>query len=133
DPAVLGINGAACALAVSDIPFPHRVGAVRVGQINGNFVINPTYKDMQDSPVNIMVVGTPEGIVMIEAGAKGVSEDTVVDAIEFAHTEIKKICRAINDLAELAGTKKRPVAAVDFDQKYYDELKQKIGTRLRDA
>src|SRR5437016_3050900 len=73
DPDVLGINGAACALAVSDIPFPHRVGAVRVGQINGNFVINPTYKDMQDSPVNIMVVGTPEGIVMIEAGAKGVS------------------------------------------------------------
>src|SRR5690349_12424961 len=70
DPDVLGINAASCALAVSDVPFPHTVGAVRVGQIDGQFIINPTYEEMANGTLNIMVCGTPEGIVMIEAGAK---------------------------------------------------------------
>jgi polyribonucleotide nucleotidyltransferase len=99
DPDVLGINGASAALTLSDIPFLGPIGAVRVGQLNGQFVINPTYDEMRESAVNIMVVGTADGIVMIESGAKEVSEEVVVDAIEFGHTEIKKICAAINDCA----------------------------------
>jgi polyribonucleotide nucleotidyltransferase len=95
---VAGINGASAALTISDIPFNGPIGAVRVGLVSGQFIINPTYSEMRDSLLNIMVVGTADGIVMIESGAKEVKEETVVDAIEFAHTEIKKICAAINDL-----------------------------------
>src|SRR5882672_9951243 len=70
DPDVLGINGASAALAVSDIPFSGTIGAVRVGLVGGSFVINPTYTEMREGLLNIMVVGTADGIVMIEAGAR---------------------------------------------------------------
>ncbi len=133
DPDVLGINGASAALAVSDIPFQGPVGAVRVGLVGGSFIVNPTYKEMREGLLNIMVVGTADGIVMIESGAREVSEDTVVDAIDFAHTEIKKIVAAINDLAREVGNKKREVAPVDFDDSYYNDLRRKIGDRLSDA
>ncbi len=133
DPDVAAINGASCALTLSDIPFEGPVAAVRVGQVNGNFVVNPTYTEMRDSSVNIMVVGTAEGIVMIESGAKEVKEETVVEAIEFAHTEIKKICAEITDLARRAGKPKREVKPVEFDEFYYNQLKQKIEARLSDA
>src|SRR4051795_10424517 len=92
DPDVAAINAASCALTLSDIPFMGPIGAVRVGLVDGRFVANPTYTEMRDGLLNIMVVGTKDGIVMIESGAKQVKEETVVDAIEFAHTEIKKIC-----------------------------------------
>jgi len=133
DPDVLGINGAGCALALSDIPFNGPVGAVRVGQLNGEFVINPTYAERKESTISIMVVGTKDGIVMVESGAKGVSEDTVADAIDFAHVEIKKIVAAMEDLASRAGKQKRAVPAVDFDEAYYNDIKNKVGDRLIDA
>src|SRR5882672_814018 len=126
DPDVAGINGASAALTISDIPFEGPIGAVRVGLVNGAFVINPTYSEMRESLLNIIVVGTSEGIVMIESGAKEVKEETVVDAIEFAHTEIKKICAAINDLRQKAGKAKRAVTTPEFDQAYYDELKKQL-------
>lgn len=133
DPDVVAINAASCAITLSDIPFGGPVGAVRVGLVNGNMVINPTYSEMRESQLNIMVVGTKDGIVMIESGAREVSEDRVVDAIEFAHAEIRKIVAAITELASRAGKKKREIAAVDFDEKYYKQLKSKIGDRLTDA
>jgi polyribonucleotide nucleotidyltransferase len=132
DPDVLGINGASAALTISDIPFLGPIGAVRVGLVNGAFVINPTYPEMRESLLNIMVVGTAEGIVMIESGAKEVKEETVVDAIEFAHTEIKKICAAINDLRAKAGKPKRKVTPPEFDQAYFDDLKKRVGSDLSD-
>ena len=133
DPDVLGINGASAALTLSDIPFLGPIGAVRVGQIGGQFIINPTYDEMRESLLNIMVVGTADGIVMIESGAKEVSEEVVVDAIEFGHTEIKKICAALKDLQSKAGKKKREVTPPEFDQKYYDQLKKKVGAEVSDA
>src|SRR5258707_6626603 len=87
---------------------------------------------MGQSVLNIMVVGTSEGIVMIESGAKEVKEETVVDAIEFAHTEIKKIGAAINDLRSKAGKPKRKVTPPEFDQAYFDALKNRIGNDLSD-
>ncbi len=132
DPDVAGINGASAALSISDIPFLGPIGAVRVGLVNGQFIVNPTYAEMNESLLNIMVVGTAEGIVMIESGAKEVKEETVVDAIEFAHTEIKKICAAINELKTKAGKPKRAVTPPEFDQAYYDGLKSKIGADLTD-
>src|ERR1700722_12353539 len=133
DPDVLGINGASAALTLSDIPFLGPIGAVRVGQIGGACISSPTYDEMRESLLNIMVVGTSDGIVMIESGAKEVSEEVVVDAIEFGHTEIKKICAAINNLRSKVGKKKREVTPPEFDQKYYDQLKKKVGAELSDA
>jgi polyribonucleotide nucleotidyltransferase len=101
--------------------------------VNDNFVINPTYAERQESKLNITVVATKDGIVMIESGAQGVSEETVVDAIEFGHNEIKKICAAIDDLVARAGKPKRVVPPVEFDQAYFDELEAKVGSRLKDA
>src|SRR6202049_4183222 len=133
DPDVAGINGASAALTISDIPFNGPIGAVRVGLVSGQFIINPTYSEMRDSILNIMVVGTADGIVMIESGAKEVKAETVVDAIEFAHTEIKKICAAINDLKQKAGKPKRTVTPPEFDQAYYNQLRAKIGDALAES
>src|SRR5947209_12568515 len=133
DPDVCGINGASAALHVSDIPFLGPIGAVRVGLVNGQFVVNPTYDEMRESLLNIMVVGTADGIVMIESGAKEVKEETVVDAIEFGHTEIKKICAAIDDLRKKAGKPKRKVEPPQFDQAYYKDLEKRVGAQLTDA
>src|SRR5499425_57818 len=133
DPDVAGINGASAALTISDIPFQGPIGAVRVGLVDGQFIINPTYSEMRDSLLNIMVVGTAEAIVMIESGAKEVPEETVVDAIEYGHGEIKKICAAISELRDKVGKPKRTVTPPEFDQAYYDDLKKKVGAKLIDA
>ncbi|MGB9407151.1 MAG: polyribonucleotide nucleotidyltransferase [Terracidiphilus sp.] len=133
DPDVVGINASACALALSDIPFSATVGAVRVGRVDGQFVVNPTYSERAATTVNIMVVGHKDGIVMIESGAKEESEDVILAAIEFGHTEIKKIVAAIDDLVAVAGKPKRAFTAPEFDEAYYAELKAKIEDRLKDA
>src|ERR1700727_916760 len=133
DPDVLGINGASCALALSDIPFHGPVGAVRIGIVEDQFIVNPTYAERAKSLLNIMVVGTKDGIVMIESGAKEIAEGRVVDAIEFAHEQIKKICAAIEDLASRAGKTKRSVNAIEIDHDYLNELTAKVGSQLKDA
>jgi polyribonucleotide nucleotidyltransferase len=133
DPDVIGINAAACALALSDIPFSATVGAVRVGRVEGQFVVNPTYAERAATTVNIMVVGHKDGIVMIESGAKEESEETILAAIEFGHAEIKKIIAAVEELVALAGKPKRAFTPPEFDEAYYAELKAKIEDRLKDA
>jgi polyribonucleotide nucleotidyltransferase len=133
DPDVIGINAAAAALALSDIPFGAIVGAVRVGRVNGEFVINPTYSERAGTTVNIMVVGHKDGIVMIESGAKEETEEVILGAIEFGHEQIKKICAAIEELASKAGKPKRKFTAPVFDEAYYGTLMAKVGDRLKDA
>jgi len=138
DPDVLGINGASCALALSDIPFHGPVGAVRIGYIldaegQGQFIVNPTYSERLVSKLNIMVVGTKDGIVMVESGAKQITEEVVVGAIEFAHEEIKKIVAGIEHLVSLAGKTKRTVTPLENDEAYAANLKAKVGDRLKDA
>src|SRR6202522_1607150 len=133
DPDVSGINAASAALTLSDIPFLGPIGAVRVGLVEGRFIANPTYAEMRDGLLNIMVVGTSDAIVMIESGAKEVKEETVVDAIEFGHAEIKKICAAINELRSKAGKAKRQVTPPEFDETFFKGLEAKVGRRLADA
>jgi polyribonucleotide nucleotidyltransferase len=133
DPDVVGINAAAAAVALSDIPFGANIAAVRVGRVNGEFVVNPTYAERAATTVNIMVVGHKDGIVMIESGAKEETEEVILAAIEFAHEEIKKIVSAIDELVAKAGKPKRAFTAPEFDEAYYGELKAKIGERLKDA
>src|ERR1700682_5969930 len=132
DPDVCGINAASAALTLSDIPFLGPIGAVRVGLVEARFIANPTYAEMRDGLLNIMVVGTADAIVMIESGAKEVKEETVVDAIEFGHTEIKKICAAISELAKKVGKPKRAVEPPQFDEAYYNDLKKRVGADLTD-
>ena len=133
DPDVSGINGASVALSVSDIPFHGPIGAVRVGRVDGNFIINPTYDEQRSGDLNLMVVGTSEGIVMIESGAREVSEEVVVEGIEYGHEQVKKICAAISELARKAGKPKRAVEPVTTDDAYLGQLRSKFGERLADA
>jgi polyribonucleotide nucleotidyltransferase len=133
DPDVIGINGAGAALALSDIPFNGPIGAVRVGRVNDQFIINPSYAERHESTLNIMVVGTKDGIVMVESGAKEVSEEIVVDAIDFGHGEVKKIIAAIEELVAKSGKTKRAVAEVEVDHAYASDLDAKVGARLKDA
>src|ERR1700729_2580039 len=116
DPDVVGINAAGCALALSDIPFAATVGAVRIGRVEGEFVVNPTYAERQASTMNIIVVGHKDGITMIESGAKEETEEVILAAIEFAHTEIKKIVAAIEELVSKAGKPKRKFTAPEIDE-----------------
>src|ERR1022692_2651288 len=133
DPDVVGINAAGVALALSDIPFGATIGAVRVGRIDGEFVVNPTYEERKSSTMNIIVVGHKDGITMIESGAKEESEENILAAIEFAHAEIKKIAAAIDELVALAGKPKRTFTAPVEDTEYYQSLFAKVGDRLKDA
>ncbi len=133
DPDVAGINGASVALSVSDIPFHGPIGAVRVGRVKGEFVVNPTYDEQREGSMNLMVVGTADGIVMIESGAKEESEEVIVQGIEFGHEQIKKICAAISDLQKQAGKPKRKVEPPVIDEAYIAELQAKYGDRLLDA
>jgi polyribonucleotide nucleotidyltransferase len=133
DPDVVGINAAGAALALSDIPFGATIGAVRIGRVDGEFVVNPTYAERKASTMNIIVVGHKDGITMIESGAKEESEENILAAIEFAHEEIKKIAAAIDELVALAGKPKRAFTAPVEDTEYYNALFAKVGDRLKDA
>src|SRR5215813_3891293 len=106
DPNSLAIAGAAAALAISDIPFSYTLAGVRVGMKDGQYVANPTYTEGRESKLNIVVAGTEQGIVMVEAGAQQVSEEIVLGAIEFGHDCCKKIAAAIRELVSAEGKKK---------------------------
>src|SRR2546426_6646909 len=103
DPAILAINGASAALTISDIPFQGPIGAVRMGYLDGQVVVNPRISDMERSELDLVVAGTADAILMVEAGARGVSEQVIVDALELAHENIGRICQAFEDLRDEVG------------------------------
>jgi len=133
DPAVLAIVGAGAALAISDIPFHHLATAVRVGMVDGKYVANPTYSEARESKLNIVVAGTPEGIVMVEAGAQQVSEEEVLGAIEFGHECCKKIAAVVKLIQAQCGKPKKPVAPVEIDQALYGQVSALGRVELTDA
>src|SRR6184192_1294883 len=101
---ILAMNGASAALMVSNIPMPTPVGAVRIGKIDGNFVVNPAEEDLVDSTdLDLIVAGTEEAILMVEAGANEVPEAEILDALDIAHEEIKKLCALQRELAAQVG------------------------------
>jgi polyribonucleotide nucleotidyltransferase len=106
DPDVLAINGASAALMVSGCPFDTPVGAVRVGLVEGRLVVNPTHQQRADAALEIVVAGTDDAVVMVEAGARGVSETQILDAIDLAHSEIKRIIAAQRRLKDQVGKPK---------------------------
>jgi polyribonucleotide nucleotidyltransferase len=133
DPGTLAIVGAAAALAISDIPFHHVLGAVRVGLIDGKHVANPGYEESRTSKINITVAGTEEGIVMVEAGANHATEEEVIAAIEYGHECCRKVARAIRELMAKAGLPKREFTPAPLNQKLLDEIEKNIGKELTDA
>jgi|KBSMisStaDraftv2_1062788.scaffolds.fasta_scaffold20237_3 polyribonucleotide nucleotidyltransferase len=133
DPDVIAVTGAAAAAYCSDLPFPTPIAAVRVGLVNGQLVANPTVAEQKISLINIVIAGSDEAIMMVESGALEVSEDTVVEALEFGHAQVKKIVAAIKDLYGQLKPKKVEVAPWPFDQGIYDSIKKTYGAKLKDA
>ena len=133
DPAPLAIVGAGAALAISDIPFHHILAGVRVGLVNGAFVPNPTYDETHNGNLNIMVAGSDAGIVMVEAGASEVSEEQVVEAIEFGHDCCKKIVAGIRQLVEKAGKPKWAYEPAKPNAEIAKKIADFIRVELTDA
>ncbi len=138
DADVLGAVGASAALAISDIPFLEPVGEVRVGRIDGKYIVNPTFEELQKSDLELVVAGTTTSIMMVEGEATEVSENDILEALKFAHEEIKKIVNAINELAAECGKPKMVVAKEEFDENLvadvntlaYDKFKEIVSTVL---
>jgi len=133
NPDVIGVVAGAAALYLSDIPFPSPVGAVRVGLVEGRLVTNPTYAETKSSLLNLVVAGTEDAIVMVEAGAKEVSEETMIDAIQYGHGEIRRIVVALKDLAAQRGVKKREFTAPARDEALYEEVRSKVQDELHEV
>ena len=133
DPNSLAICGAGAALAISDLPFPYVLGGVRVGMKDGQYLANPTYTEGRESKLNIVVAGTEEGIVMVEAGAQQVSEAEVLGAIEFGHDCCKKIAAGIRKLVALAGKPKFEFTPHTIDQELYKKIETSVRAELTEA
>ena len=134
DTDVLAITGASAALALSDIPQEKTIAAVRVGLIDGQYVINPTFTQRKESKLDLIVAGSKDGLVMVEAGAKEVTEEQVVEALETAHAAIKKIVAVIDDLAKAAGKKKVGAPKKkDVGHEFYREVEEKVLVPLTAA
>ena len=133
DPNSLAIAGAAAALAISDIPFSYVLAGVRVSMKDGQYIANATYTEGRESKLNIIVAGTEEGIVMVEAGAQQVSEEEVLGAIEFGHDCCKKIAAGIRKLVELAGKKKREFTPPVLNPDVYAAVEKLARVDLTDA
>jgi polyribonucleotide nucleotidyltransferase len=136
---ILCINGASAALMVSPLPFLGPVGAVRVGIVDGELVVNPTLPEVEEqTELDLIVVGTPEGLTMVEAGANEVPEDKLLEALDLAHEEIKKLCEAQLDLQHQAGKVKWLDSSVteEIESEHGDAIRERInaeGLRAADS
>src|SRR5580658_8577113 len=133
DPSTLAIVGAGAALAISDIPFHHVLGGVRVGSIKGKLVANPSYDQTREAKLSIIVAGSEEGIVMVEAGAQHATEAEVLEAIEYGHVCCKKIGAGIRELVKKAGKTKRAYTTPEINKDLYAQIEKQIRADLTDA
>src|ERR1700744_2778949 len=128
---MLAMNGASAALMVSNIPFPTPVGAVRVGKIDGNFVVNPDEELLlEDTDLDLIVAGTEDAILMVEAGANEIPEAEILDALDIAHENIRKLCAAQRELAEKAGKPKTEVEIPQVHAELYEQIRGSHGAAL---
>src|SRR5688572_28662851 len=133
DSDVLAITGASAALAISTIPFQKTVAGVRVGLVDGNYIINPTYSERKTSKIDLVVAGSADAIMMVEAGAKQATEDEMVGALDAAHKAIKVIVAQIDDLKREVGKPKKAVTARQFGHEFYREVEEKAYAPLAEA
>jgi polyribonucleotide nucleotidyltransferase len=133
NPDVIGVVASASALYLSDIPFPTPIAAVRVGLVDGRLVTNPTYEEIKSSLLNLVVAGSEDAIVMVECAARELSEETMIDAIQYAHGEIRKIVAAQQELFTRLGVKKRAVVPPTRNEALYQEIAKKVSDELHEA
>ena len=130
---ILGITAASAALAISDVPFGGPLAGVRIGRVGGRFVINPTMQELENGELDLVVAGTRDAILMVEAGARVVSESTLLEALELAHSEIKKIVSNVVELQETVGRPKRVVEAEPVSDELHNQVKQLVAAPIREA
>jgi polyribonucleotide nucleotidyltransferase len=136
---ILAMNGASAALMISDVPFAGPVGAVRIGKVEGNFVVNPAEELLSGSEsegrsdLDLVVAGSEDAILMVEAGANEISEAEILDALDIAHSEIKKICALQRELAERVGKEKTAVTAPGLDESLLAAVRASHGRQLEEA
>jgi polyribonucleotide nucleotidyltransferase len=133
DSDVLAVTGAGAALAFSEIPFTRTIAGVRVGMIEGEFVVNPTYEERKRGVLDLVVVGSRDAIVMVEAGAREVVEEDMVRALEFAHGHIRTIVEAIDEMAREVGRSKLTVQKKEIGAEFYREVEEKVLVPLSEA
>jgi polyribonucleotide nucleotidyltransferase len=133
DPDTLAMIGASAALEISDIPFTGPIASVRVGRINGQFKINPSIQELEDSDINIIVAGSKTGVVMVEGGANIVSEADMLEAIFFGHQAMQPLIDLQSKLRETHGIPKRPFAPPERDSDLVSRLETEAAARLREA
>jgi polyribonucleotide nucleotidyltransferase len=130
---ILAMNGASAALAISPVPVAAHVGAVRIGKLDGDFVVNPNEEDLPELDLDLIVAGTDEAILMVEAGASGVTEQEILDALDIAHSEIKKLVGAMEELQKKAGKEKIEVEAPSIDESLLEKIRADFGTKIDEA
>jgi polyribonucleotide nucleotidyltransferase len=133
DPDVIAITGASLALYLSDIPFVNPIAAVRIGLIDGKYLVNPTYDECRESTLNLIVAGTEEAICMVECEAKEIAETIMVEALMLAHKEIKRLCLWQKELYKALEITKREFVSPTLDEAMTAELSDKFGGKLREA
>src|ERR1700738_4130476 len=133
DPTILSINGASTALVISDIPFAGPVGAVRMGQLDGRLIVNPPMTRIRGSELDLVVAGTADAILMVEAGAKGVTEQVVLEALEMAHEAIKQVCAAQLDLQREVGKPKHEYIPPQYPEQIVEVVSEYLAIRLDGA
>jgi polyribonucleotide nucleotidyltransferase len=130
---ILAMNGASAALAISEIPVAKHVGAVRIGKLDGDFVVNPEEERLEELDLDLIVSGTDEAILMVEAGADGVTEAEILDALDIAHSEIKKLIASMEELRQKAGKEKLEIEAPQVDEATLESIKGSHGAKLDEA
>jgi len=134
DPDILAVNGASCALIISDIPFDRPIGAVRVGMVDGQLIINPTYTQLQKSALDLVVAGTRDGIIMVEAGINEVEEDTVLKAVEFGHKNLIAAIELQEKMKQKVGKpKEKDITIKLVDEALYIKVKELAANRIREV
>jgi len=132
-PDMLAIIAASAAVHISDIPFNGPIAGVRVCQVNGELVVNPTYEQIENSTLEIVVAGTRDGITMVEGGAKEVSEDLMIEALEKAHSMIREFCALQDKLREIAGKPKLPLAIASYILENSEDIRKVAYPKLEAA
>ena len=130
---VIGIIAASAALAVSSIPFNGPIAGVKIGRVNGQLVVNPDLETLETSDLHLVVAGTADAVMMVEAGANELPEATMLEAIELAHSEIKKIVAKIEELRKLAGKPKRTVLQEPIDAALTEQVRALVAGPIREA
>lgn len=133
DPDVIALTGASCALYLSDIPFNDPIAGVRIGLIDGKYVVNPTFDERRESDLNLVVAGTEEAIVMVEAEANEVEEGIMLEALMLAHKEIKRLCLWQKELGKALNITKREFISAPLDEKVVSDVEKNFGEKLRAA